>query len=148
MPTGTLGRLRFYSYCELSPLEIDFIPEIADYPEYPRAPSLDFFHDTYKSSLGSNYWRYPRGTSYKLSMTWADVSDNCQATFGLIVGSSFLYSPHTVIFESDGIDGISLASCLASVAPLGTFFVEGDSWNPVETQYGLWSFNVVWRKEN
>ena len=142
---GTLSRLRFYLSCDLSPLEVDYIPSIPDYPEYPRDIGLTFFRDTYKSALGSNYWTYFRGTSSYWNMQWTDVSDDAQATMGLIIGSSIGYSPHVVIWESQGIDTISLASLLASVVPVGTFFTESDAWAPQETQYGLWSFKIAWR---
>lgn len=145
---GTLNRFRWYLYCDLSPLEIDYVPPVADYPDFPRQQVVDFFKDDYKSALGSNYWRYNRGTSASYEFNWVDCSDDAQATMGLIVASAWMLSPHIVIFDSQGIDGISLASCLASVAPLGTYFAEVDSWEPQETVYGLWNFKARFRKEN
>jgi hypothetical protein len=79
-------------------------------------------------------------------MSWVDVSDSAAATMGTIVSVLYMYSPHTVIWESQGINNISLGS-LFTVTPVGTYFVENDSWNPRETAFGLWSFDVKWRKE-
>lgn len=144
---GTLSRLRFYLFCDLSPLTVDYAPPLEDYPDYPRDSGIDFFRDVYKSALGSNYWIYNKGTSSYWNFQWNDVSDNAAATMGLIVGSSINYSPHIVIWESASIDGITLGSLLGNVTPVGTYFVESEYWNPKETRYGLWSFDLKFRKE-
>lgn len=49
---GTLNRLRFYMWCDLSSDEYDYAPPIADYPEYPRQEGVTFFFDRYKSAMG------------------------------------------------------------------------------------------------
>lgn len=145
---GTLSRLRMYLFCDLSSLEVDYILPLSDYPDYPRDLGLNFYSDTYKSALGSNFWRYNRGTSSYWNFTWEDVSDDAYATMGIIVASSWMLSPHVVIYEAQGIDGIGLGSLQSDVTPVGTYFVNQESWNPKETQFGLWSFNVAFTKES
>ncbi len=144
---GTLTRLRFYMFCDLSSLEVDYPVPLTDYPEYPRDTGISFYADTYKSALGSNFWRYNRGTSAYWNFTWKDVSDDCCATMGIVVGSSFMLSPHVVIYEAQGIDGIGLGSLQSAITPIGTFFVNQESWSPKETQFGLWEFETNFTKE-
>ncbi len=146
---ATNARLRFYLYCDLSSLEVDYSTPLADYPEYPREVGVDIFKDTHKSVLGSNYWRYYRGTSSYLRFTWEQVSDDCAATWGMIIASSAGYSPHLVIWEGQGLDGIGLGSLqtITDSRLLGTYFMEDESWSPSEVGFGQWSFKTSFRKE-
>jgi len=149
MAYGTLDRIRFYLWCDSSPLLVDYAPPIADYPEYPREEGNTFFVDRYKSAFGSNYWTYIKGTSSFMNYNWVEVSDDCAATMGLIAGSSFGYYPHCAIYNGPGIDSISLGSLLTITGTVlrGTFFCENDSWEPNEVGYGRWSFKTNFRKE-
>lgn len=147
--SGTLNRLRFYAWCDLSSAECDYAPPISDYPEYPRQEGVSFFFDRYKSALGSNYWTYVRGTSSYWNMDWVEVSDDCAATMGYIVASLYGLSPHIVIYEGRGIDGITLGSLFTITGSTikGTFFSENENWDPEEVRFGLWNFKTLWRKE-
>jgi hypothetical protein len=145
---GTLGRLRFYLFCDLSVLQVDYAPTVADYPDYPRDAGTVFYDDNYKSALGSNFWRYNKGESIFWNMDWVNVSEDCSATMGMIIGSAHSLSPHVVIWESQGIDGITLGSLVADVVPFGTYFCNNDSWNPKEVDFGLWNFTTQFIKES
>lgn len=145
--SATNTRIRFYLFCDSSSLTVDYAPELADYPEYPKQQFLTIYSDRYKSTIGSNFWNYYRGTSFAWKMNWVEVSDNCTATIGLIVGSAVGYNPHIVIWDSVGIDGITFASLSANVTPLGTFFCENDQWAPEEVRFGLWNFDTTFRRE-
>jgi hypothetical protein len=134
-------------FCDTSLLEMDYSPPIADYPDYPRNSGTMFHEDIYKSSLGSNHWIYYKGEHADWKFDWVEVSDGAQATMGIIVGSSRAYSPHVVIWEAQGIDGISLGSLQADVTPIGTYFVLDPEWRPQEQQFGLWNFSVTFVKE-
>lgn len=149
MAQGTLNRIRFYLWCDASPLSVDYAPPLSDYPDYPREEGVNLFFDRYKSALGSNYWTYTRGTSGYWNMNWVEVSDDCQATLGLICGSSFGYYPHIAIYDGPGIDSITLGSLLTITGTVlkGTYFYENDVWEPQETNFGLWSFKTNFRKE-
>jgi hypothetical protein len=146
---GTLNRLRFYMWCDLSSAECDYIPPIQDYPEYPRQEGVTFFFDRYKSALGSNYWTYIRGTSAYWNMDWIEVSDDCVATMGFITASVYGLSPHIAIYEGRGIDGITLGSLFTITGSTikGTYFCENETWEPEEIRFGLWNFKTLWRKE-
>jgi hypothetical protein len=146
---GTSGRLRFYLWCDNSSLLVDYAPPLSDYPEYPRDEGIEIFNDYYKSSLGSNYWVYHKGTSGYWKMSWVEVSDDCVSTFGMIVGSAVGYYPHIAIYEGPGIDGITTGSLLGITGTVlrGTYFCENDSWAPQENRFGLWTFNTNFRRE-
>lgn len=146
---GTLDRLRFYLWCDLSSLSVDYAPPLQDYPEYPREEGVNFYFDRYKSSLGSNHWTYVRGTCGYWNMNWVEVSDDCVSTMGMICGSSFLANPHIAIWNGPGIDGITLGSLLSISGTVlkGTYFYENDSWEPKETNFGLWEFKTNFRRE-
>ena len=139
-------QIRFYLWCDTSPLAVDYAPDIGDYPEFPREEGVDFFLDRYKSHFGSNYWTYIRGPCGYWNMNWVEVSDNCAATMGLICGSSFGYYPHIAIFVGPGLSGISLGS-LFTTTPRGTYFYENENWKPEEVRFGLWNFKTNFRKE-
>lgn len=147
---GTLGRLRFYCWCDLSALTVDYAPPLQDYPEYPRNEKITLFRDIYKSALGSNYWVYHRGTSGFIGYDWVQVSDEAWATMSLICGSATPYKPHIAIFEGNGIDGITLGSLLSTGQThcKGTFFFEADEWDPQEVNFGLWNFTTPFRRES
>lgn len=141
---GTLGRFRFYLWCDSSSLEVDYAPPLQDYPEYPRDEGIAFFGDKYKSALGSNYWYYRRGESQYINFNWVDVSDDCVATMGIICGSSFSLLPHVAIWEGPGIDGITLGSLqtITGTVLKGTFMLDNERWDPQETVFGNWTFKT------
>lgn len=145
----TNARIRFYLWCDLSALEVDYVPPLSDYPEYPRQEGVNFYIDRYKSAIGSNWWQYYKGTSAYWTMNWVEVSDDCAATMGVIVGSSIGYSPHLAIYEGPGIDTITLGSLMTITGSVlkGTYFCEMDSWEPQEAKFGLWNFNTNFRRE-
>jgi hypothetical protein len=130
-------------------MEVDYPVPLTDYPDFPRDEGVDFFEDKHKSALGSNYWRYNRGTSAYWNFKWVDVSDDCAATMGMIVGSAHQLSPHVAIFWGPAIDGITTGSLLTITGSVlrGTYFCENDGWKPQEVQFGLWSFDTNFRKE-
>lgn len=147
--SGTLGRIRFYLWCDLSTLTVDYAPPLADYPEYPRKEPMDIYRDRYKSALGSNFWIYHRGTSGYIAYNWVEVSDDCAATMGVICGSAIPYSPHISIYEGNGIDGIAIGSLFATGTQhlKGTYFYDGEAWDPLGVNYGLWNFTTEFRRE-
>lgn len=146
---GTLGRIRFYLWCDLSSLTVDYAPPLEDYPDYPRKEPMSIYRDRYKSSLGSNFWIYHRGTSSSLTYNWVEVSDECAATMGMICGSAIAYSPHISIYEGNGIDGISTGSLFTTGTQhlKGTFFYDGEEWDPQSAVYGLWNFTTTFTRE-
>jgi hypothetical protein len=143
------SRIRFYVWCDLSQTTVDYCPDISDLPEYPRDSGIDIFADRYKSVFGSNYWNYSRGVSSYWNMSWEDVSDNCQATMGMIVGSLSQSSPHIAIWQGPGLHNITLGSLLSLTGTelCGTYFCENDQWAPKERIYGNWGFDTKFRRE-
>ena len=144
------SRLRFYVWSPVSATTVDFCPAIADLPEYPRDCGMDIYADRYKSVFGSNWWVYTRGVSSYWNMSWVDVSDDCMATMGLVIGSLATCSAKIAIYQGPGLDGISLGSLLSLTGTelVGTFFSEDDQWAPQERVYGAWQFTTKFRKDS
>lgn len=142
------ARIRFYMFCDTSPLELDYAPDIADSPSFPRQEGTNIKRNFYESALGSNSWNYYKGKTVYWNMKWESVSETCMTNMGIICASSLAYSPHIVIYEGVGIAGIGLGSLQADVTPKGTYIFDMDSWSPEEDDsFGLYNFQTNFRKE-
>lgn len=101
----------------------NYIIPSGDMGNYPYAPEELFNRNTKRAQTGK-LWSYEAYNIKKHVLHFADVGGNTIATLGSIArsGTEFLFIDD--VYNSGGT---------------GTYFYTGDTWNPQETQDGLWT---------